>query len=329
MSGGSEQFKIVRAKRSVPVETLEEEAASWLLRRHFFDWTPEDQLKLDAWLDESPSNRVTYWRLNAALSRTERLAALRAPMREEQPERSLFRSTLIRAVAAIALVTVTAATGLFYATKGEVQTISTAVGGHKLIKLSDGSRIELNTDTVIRIARWGRSVTLARGEAYFEIKHDAVHPFTVDVAGQRITDLGTTFVVRQSGDGVSVGLLEGRAQFESRNDPAQTREAVLTPGDFATATPQSFSVRQVPQKVLINELSWRRGVLVFHNTTLADAAREFNRYNQIKLIVEDAASQLEIDGTFSVNDPGTFTQIASDILHLHIEEQQGNTVLTR
>lgn len=319
----------VHPKRSVPVEALEEEAASWLLRRHFFDWSAEDQEKLDAWLDESPSNRVTYWRLNAALSRTERLAALRAPMREEAPERSRLRSTLIRVAAAFALIAVTATASLFYATKGEDQTISTGIGGHKLVKLSDGSRIELNTDTMIRIARWQRSVTLVRGEAYFEVKHDAVHPFTVDVSGQRVTDLGTKFLVRQSGDRVEVGLLEGRAQFESRHDTAQRREAVLTPGDFATATPKSFLVQQVPEKVLQNELSWRRGVLVFHNTMLADAARQFNRYNRGKLIVEGAASQLEIDGTFSVNDPETFTQIASDILHLHVEGRNGNMVLTR
>jgi len=80
---------------------------------------------------------------------------------------------------------------------------------------------------------------------------------------------------------------------------------------------------------LLDALSWRRGVLVFHNTMLADAAREFNRYNHNKLIVEGAAAQLEIDGTFSVNDPKTFTQIASDILHLHVGEQNANTVLAR
>ncbi len=329
MTGAGEPLKAVPAKRSVPVEALEEEAASWLLRRHFFDWTAEDQSALDAWLDESPSNRVAYWRLNAALSRTERLAALHPSMHEAEPERKNFRSTLVRAVAVFAVVAVAAATGLSYSAKGEVQTISTAVGGHKLVKLSDGSRIELNTDTVIRIKNWQRTVVLAKGEAFFEIKHDALHPFTVDVAGQRITDLGTKFVVRRKQDGVDVALLQGSARLESQRGGAQSRVAVLTPGDFATATAHSFSVEKVPENMLRDELSWRRGVLVFHNTTLGAAAREFNRYNRTRLVVEGAASQLEIDGTFSANDPETFTQIASDILHLRVEERHGNTVLTR
>ena len=139
------------------------------------------------------------------------------------------------------MVAVAATDGLFYAAKGEVQTISTAVGGHKLVKLSDGSRIELNTDTVIRIKGWQRTVMLAKGEAFFEIKHDALHPFTVDVAGQRITDLGTKFVVRRKPDGKSRWACFREAPDSNRNMiGAQSRVAVLTPGDFATATPQFF-----------------------------------------------------------------------------------------
>ena len=48
MTGTGEQSKPVHARRGVPAEALEEEAASWLLRRHFFDWPAEDQSKLDA-----------------------------------------------------------------------------------------------------------------------------------------------------------------------------------------------------------------------------------------------------------------------------------------
>ena len=70
-----------RNTRAVSVEALEDEAASWLLKRNFFNWTPDDQINLDAWL-ETPSNQVVYWRLNAALARTERLAALRLSRRE-------------------------------------------------------------------------------------------------------------------------------------------------------------------------------------------------------------------------------------------------------
>ena len=53
----------------------------------------------------------------------------------------------------------------------------------------------------------------------------------------------------------------------------------------------------------MNELGWRRGVLVFDNTTLADAAIEFNRYNRQKLVIADpAAARLTIDGTFQTTD---------------------------
>lgn len=327
MSGAGEQFTLAQARRKLPLDALEEQAADWLLRRHFFDWSDEDQSKLDAWLEASPSNRVTYWRLNAALSRTERLVALRPFDRTVEPEKEKFRPGLLRAVAVFACLAIAGAMTAFYTGHGEAQTISTAVGGHKLVKLSDGSRIELNTNTEIRIEPWQRKVVLAKGEAFFEIKHDALHPFTVDVSGQRIVDLGTKFAVRQKADDVEVALLEGSARFESQRDGAQSHAAVLAPGDFAVATAHSFSVERVPEKSLLDALSWRQGKLVFHNTTLQAAAAEFNRYNQTKLAVEGIAAQLQIDGTFSATDPETFAQIASDILHLRVTQQHGIAIL--
>ena len=266
----SEHSKAPRKARAISVEALEEEAASWLLRRSFFDWSDEDQQKLDAWLDESASHRVVYWRLNAALSRTERLAALRTTSRQPSPEKGRFRSGLIRAAAVFAFIVAGVVTsGVFYASRSGAETISTAIGGHKLVRLSDGSRIELNTNTIIRIARRGRAIELAQGEAYFEIRHDAARPFTVDVSGQRITDLGTKFLIRRSDDKVQVSLLEGRAQLAPQHAGPRVREAVLMPGDFATATAHTLSVEKISLQTLKNELGWRRGVLIFRNTTLA------------------------------------------------------------
>ena len=55
---------------------IEERAATFLERRRYWDWSDADQAELDAWLAESLANRVAYWRLEAALAHTKRLAAL-------------------------------------------------------------------------------------------------------------------------------------------------------------------------------------------------------------------------------------------------------------
>jgi transmembrane sensor len=84
-----------------------------------------------------------------------------------------------------------------------------------------------------------------------------------------------------------------------------------------------------PQR-LQNDLGWRRGVLVFKHTSLAAAAAEFNRYNQQKLMVADAASaRLTINGTFRTVDVDAFVDVAQDILRLHVERRGDETVISR
>jgi len=319
-------------RRSKTVEALEEQAANWLLRRHFLHWSDRDQKELDAWLAESSSNRVTYWRLNAALSRTDRLKALRRPMRTgagEAGKKSWPKRA--RVVAAVALIAVGAAGSFHYWAQSKEKVISTALGGRKVVTLADGSSIELNTSSIIRIHQDNdrRAITLVKGEAFFDVRHDADHPFTVDAAGQRITDLGTKFVVRNLKDRVEVALLEGRAHLASLNDTSSSRQADLLPGDVATATNRSLSVIKASSETIAEKLSWRSGLLVFHNTALGEVARQFNRYNSSRLIIEGAAADLQVDGTFPADDPQTFTKIAGDILHLKVQRRGGDIVLSR
>ena len=70
------------------------------------------------------------------------------------------------------------------------QTFATPVGGHETIILADGSQIELNTDTVVRVSetRGERDVALEKGEALFRIKHDPNRLFVVTAGMRRIVD---------------------------------------------------------------------------------------------------------------------------------------------
>lgn len=331
MSDPREYQPTMRPRRAVSVEDVEEQAADWLSRRDFFDWSGDDQKALDAWLAASVSHRVTFWRLNAALSRTERLAALRKPMRKTEAGLGTTWHKHTRAIAAVAMIAVAVTGGYLLTPRSKDETISTALGGHKIVSLADGSRIELNTSSAVRVRidAQHRSVTLIRGEAYFDVRHDAAHPFTVDAQGQRITDLGTKFVVRNLNDRVEVALLEGAAHLAPLKDASPARQTNLRPGDIATATARALSVIRAPADTIAAQLGWRSGTLIFRNTALSDVAEQFNRYNQDKLIIESSASGLRVDGTFPANDPQTFTRIAGDILHLTVKKRGDDIVLSR
>lgn len=168
------------------------------------------------------------------------------------------------------------------------------------ISLADGSRIQLKTNPAISVnfGVWQRTVSLKKGEAFFDVQHDAARSFSVLAAGHRITDLGTKFTVRTSNDRLEVILVEGRARLETVSPLVQHHATDLVPGEVAVATPSTIAVTKQPIPSLANTLAWRQGQLVFNHTTLAEATVEFNRYNQTKLVVAPAIADLTVSGVF-------------------------------
>jgi transmembrane sensor len=304
---------------------IEAQAALWIQRRQFWDWSPTDQAELDAWLAQSTAHEVAFVRLMSGYSRTDRLVALRAP----RIDRRLSLARLLRVAAGLAVVAALGTWAMQHSAGPKDVTYSTPVGGRQTIMLADGSRIDLNTDSVLRL-RGDASRRLAfldKGEAYFQIRHDAQHPFVVTAAHHRITDLGTKFLVRTNTDRLDVTLVEGRARVDSSES---ARAVDLEPGDEVIATAEKLNTIRRNAQQVSDKLGWRRGVIVFKHTTLADAAAEFNRYNPNRIVLgSGAVAALKIDGTFPSDDPDAFVEITQDILHLRIEKRGNNIVLTK
>jgi transmembrane sensor len=306
-------------------------AASWLERRQRGDWSDEQQAEFDAWLGQSMQHRTAYWRVADAWNRADRLRVLGAPMRRQVAPAKKSASWLLRAVAAAVIVAATG--GAAYKTYVAVpaaKTYSTTVGGRETLAFADGSEIDLNTDTVVRAAvtREKRTVWLDKGEAFFRIKHDAAHPFVVIAGGHRVTDLGTQFAVRRYRGRLEVSLVEGRAQVDATNGSVQP--ATLKPGDVLVATATTMAVTRKTATTLSDKLGWRKGVIVFRHTTLADAAAEFNRYSNTQLSIKgDAVARLTVVGTFRANDMASFVEVAQTIFGLKAERRGNEIVLSR
>jgi transmembrane sensor len=310
---------------------VRQEAAAWLERRQRTEWNAEDQATLDHWLTAAPTNMISYLRVEAAWSRANRLGALRQPMRTEsaKPRRS-FTRLLSMAAAVIGGVAVIGGIAATYLLMPHEKSYATTVGGHEILALKDGSQIELNTSTIVRVSqnKTERKVWLDRGEAYFRIKHDAAHPFIVMVGGHSITDLGTTFLVRRNQNSVKVALIEGLAQFDGGN--ANSQHATLKPGDVVVASANRMLLKRENTNDMAEGLGWRHGLLIFKYTTLADAAAEFNRYNDRKLVIADpAVGRLKIVGTFATNNVAAFADVAEDVLHLKVRTSEDRIVIAR
>ncbi len=325
----SEPFK----NAPLRADDLDAIAAAWIVRHERGGWNTQDQAEFDLWLNEAAGHRIAYLRLTDVWSRAGRLKALSQSPRNRF---SLGQGGIFKPLARIAFLFVLAAglgaVGYAYFTRTADARYATGIGEREIISLADGSRIELNTQTVLRLGNEGgkRIARLERGQAYFEIRHDAAHPFTVLTSQHRITDIGTKFEVRNDTGKVQVTLFEGSAQFESDDANILRQNAILKPGDVAVATAASMRITHKPPQNLMSELGWRHGVVIFDHTTLADAAREFNRYNRKKLVVTDpSVARLKIGGTFQTTNTNQLTQLARDIFGLTTEDRGEDIVISR
>jgi transmembrane sensor len=306
-------------------------AAEWLARKkEFGDWSDDDQLELDAWLQEAPAHLLAYARLDEAWKSADRLCALRTPAKESAAPQTRLPYLRIAAVLMILGVAAVVVENVRPQAPQE-KTFSTPIGGRQVLTLADGSRMELNTNTVLRVAlgRDHRTIWLDKGEAYFQVTHDAARPFVIYANGRRITDLGTKFLVRNDSSRLEVALLEGRVRFDAATDEPQAM-TVLTAGDDAIAAGNTTSVAKEPIHEVLAKLGWRRGVITFDHATLADAAAEFNRYNTTKIVIADpAVGSITIDGTFPTNDVAAFAEAARDTFKLHAKQTNGEIVISR
>jgi transmembrane sensor len=310
---------------------IKDRAADWLERADRSEWSADDETQLEQWLSESPANRMAYWRVKSAWDRAQRLHVLRAPAGDAKEEGApRFKPLFARAAAALALLAAAGTATLSFTSGPHETSYATGVGGREVVALSDGSKIELNTNTSLRVrlSQHERSIILEKGEAFFQVKHDASRPFTVLAGNRRVTDIGTKFFVRRDERHFEVALVEGRAQLDAP-DGTLAHPLMLSPGDVVREKGRSFVVERKPETTLVNQLGWRRGVIVFTHATLAEAAAEFNRYNTAKIRIADPkAARLTIGGTFEADNVDAFAHLVRNLLGVKVERHGDETVIS-
>lgn len=324
---------------------IEREAARWLARRDAADaWTADDDAALARWLGQGAAQRVAFLRLQAAWTQAGRLQALGAGMRglpprgtwsalpgahpaahldaARDPAALVFarRSPTRRvrrwpAAAAVVAVVALSVGGWLWHGGGVVDAGShgTALGAVQTVALADGSQTTLASDSHIdvRLSRRERHIALRRGEAIFDAARDPRRPFVVRAAGHQVVAVGTRFSVRHAGDTLRVVVTEGVVRLEAASAGGAPRPATLLPaGSVASAGRDGVLVRTLPLAEAEQLLEWRSGLLVFRDTSLADAVAEFNRYNARKIVLgDDDVGDLRIGGSFRWENAEAFVRL--------------------
>ncbi len=250
----------------------EEEALRWIARLTSGEASEQERLAFDAWRAD-PMHAALYaelediWAdLGTALVPPDNVV----PLRPRKPRLQVWNGRV--AAAAAACLALVVAGSYQYATVWQYDHVAQgAARSH--VALADGSSVELNTGAALNIDYAGklRRVTLARGEAYFDVRHDPSRPFIVKAGSGEVRVLGTAFSVAREGDGARVTVTRGKVRVSSGDHYVD-----ITPDQqVAFAGGSEGQVLKVDAGKL---LAWSRGRLIFENAALSDVIASIDRY---------------------------------------------------
>jgi transmembrane sensor len=177
---------------------------------------------------------------------------------------------------------------------------ATGKGQHQRVALSDGSVIDLDAETRLRVTLAGseRRVALADGQAIFDVVHDARRPFVVEAGGRQVRDVGTQFDVRERGGEFTVTVARGRVEVGS----GSAQPILLGPGQRLDVSPTV--VGQLSAVDPAETFSWRAGRLVYRAQPLADVVADLNRqFVEQTTIADPELAKLPITGVIVLDNP--------------------------
>ena len=320
----------------IPNLTAADEAASlWAARLEGSVLSAADRTELEAWLSADPGHRGLLSQYCQFSTDLELLlpalvatggAELPAPAaRRRRPRLGLAAGLTLAAAAATAFLLWPGAPAVQH------ESIATPVAHRQALTLADGTQVELNAQTNLRveIAAGNRYVRLASGQAFFTVTRDPARPFTVETPAGSVRVTGTQFDVRAESAGtLDVLVAEGTVQVRPA-DPGDGRSiapVVLNSGDQLKAGPEGLSRSTLSPAELDDALAWRQGRIVFDGVPLNEALARFARYHGQGITASPEAANLRVGGRFSLDDLNGFLTTLEDILPVRVSRGLNGTV---
>ena len=183
-------------------------------------------------------------------------------------------------------------------------TLNVPRGGEYILKLSDGTKVWLNSETVLtyplQFGKKERKVELI-GEAFFEVQHDAERPFKVELNGQVIEVLGTSFNINAYPDKTyaETTLAEGSIDVSIMG---AENSVLLEPGFQCQVNKldKSYVVSKVDVRKII---AWKFGNYMFEEETLENMISTLSRWYDFTYSFENKDSrQLKFTGKLKRTD---------------------------
>lgn len=194
-------------------------------------------------------------------------------------------------------------------------TLTVPYGKKFEVQLSDGSIAYLNAGSSLKypinfIPEKDRQVFL-KGEAFFSVAKDSLHPFIVHTDALNIKVLGTEFNVSNYPEDsrINVVLVEGAvAMYGNGNLTDKKDSTILVPSTKGSFDKKSGAI--VTEKVVTSTYtSWRNGQLVFRNMSFDNILKKMERHYNVKIInTNEKLGKTEFNAGFNNENINEFLQ---------------------
>lgn len=305
---------------------LRQQAARWAARRP--DADTREAADFEAWKSADSAHADAF---NEVWS-TSQDPALAEAMRLSEQRRTIRRGRA-RPIAALAGGLLAAALAIAVAwPQLQLMTVApipleTAPGQHREVTLADGTRVTLDgaTRLEVRLGSRRRQVELVRGEAFFDVAHDAARPFTVrsDTGSARV--LGTAFDLERADGRLELSVHRGRVRLAPSG--LIHRTADLTVGQRAFAKEGRLSAIK-PFDPLADD--WRSGWLETDGLTLERLVERLNRASTTPIAIADPVlARQRVAGRFRLDEPKALVENLALMHGFKVSQTSDGLVLSR
>jgi len=267
--------------------------------------SPEGQLLLDRWVNESIENQRHYseqrklwsmFTLHQKMQKIDEHIAYQKVSVKLFSKRKVDFLVYLQRIAAILLLPVLVVSAIYYYSEKDhtqqfssvYNTAETPLGMRSSLTLPDGTKVWLNAGSKLSypvlFSDKSREVKLS-GEAYFEVKKNKKWPFVVSSENMNIMVTGTTFNCNAypENNQIQTVLVEGEVTVMNQS---VTETEILAPGELAVFKRCSQEITKT--KVDLEKyIAWKNGKLIFREDKMDLVVEKLERWYNVKFEIKD------------------------------------------
>ena len=305
---------VAKAESTRPVPELVEQAAHWHTLMQS-DEVTEDRKAAFAMWHATPEHAAAYERIEAMWGQIDDvgkdtahdivekiLASQKDDARKRKRQRALTTTFGLLLIGAFIGIQATPGGNGFddYVLSGRLLSDhSTTVGEHRIITLSDRTRLHLNTFSSVNIEYTDkqRTIHLLQGEIRIDVAKDTERPLVVLNGPASARALGTRFSVRDRGDLTEVGVTESTVEVCA----LKTRQCrTVNAGETTRISGDEVLPPRAMNERLVHD--WSRRLLIVDNQPVLDVLDELTRYHTgFVRIDRNALADDTVSGVFALD----------------------------